>query len=211
MFQFRLWGTKEYPYIVMLNNALPERNMGFEVSLIDIQHNNYMQKAYHIRKIVSVPDEEEWTATIPVEEYPELAKRAVLVVGPLQDFWYQCAKHYHQNNLFCNNTKTAHTALETKIKEAHDTRKYAYWLLVFPKGSELENIIFSADEIDIKREENHMEAPIKVYDEEDELVDGTLLGLDVSWRVALRGRTKIRTPAKKKKTRYGRTDHDLLG
>ena len=49
---FKMDGSEEYPYIVIVNTERPEANFGFEVSLVPgIEVRGYVRTAYHIRKV----------------------------------------------------------------------------------------------------------------------------------------------------------------
>ena len=49
---FKMDGSKDYPYIVIVNDERPEANYGFEVSLVPgIEVRGYVRTAYHIRKV----------------------------------------------------------------------------------------------------------------------------------------------------------------
>ena len=195
-------GTFAYPYIVVLNLDKPERNWGFEVSLVrNIEHRNFTRDAYHIRKTSTLSQEADWNAYVPLKQYPALAGRAVLIRGPSQDFWHQKASRYHQE-MKCDKTKTVHETLETQI--SNDTnRRYSFWLLVFPKGTELENHILSDDAVNVKKHYNDLVESVKLNEGEDDEEEVELLGLDIYWRIATKGGEMIRSPdAVKRKSRF---------
>ena len=197
-------GSSDYPYILIANLDKPEANWGFEVSLVKgIEYRNFTRDAFHIRKVTNVTQEGQWDATIPIEKYPTLAQRSVLIRGPSQDFWHRSADRYHQLG-FCDKTKTVHEALETQI-ENDPSRLYSHWLIVLPQGTELENHILSDDAKHVKKMTNDLVATIKLNEgDEHEEEEVELLGLDVYWRIAIKGGEMLRSPERNlpKKKRF---------
>jgi hypothetical protein len=58
--QFKMDGSSEYPYIIIVNHAKPEANWGFEVSLVQqIEHQHFTRDIYHIRKETGLSQENE--------------------------------------------------------------------------------------------------------------------------------------------------------
>ncbi len=188
---FKQDGSEENPYIIIVDLQRPESNWGFEVSEVDgIEHRDYKRDIFHIRKVITLGQEELWSASIPIEKYPGLAKRSVLLSGPSQDFWHASHERYHQVD-FCEDTKTVHETLETDI-EGDLKRKVSYWLLVFPEGTQLENHILSDDAVHVRKEVNEMVDDVVFEEgtEEEETVE--ILGTDIYWRIAKSGGTRIR-------------------
>ena len=216
---FKMDGSEDHPYIVIVNKERPEANLGFEVSLVaGIEHRGYVRTAYHIRKVrkslvvveqrnwasshltscpastqtTCVTQEDDWEAIIPRDKYPSLSKRAVLIRGPSQNFWHKSSTRYHQDG-FCDKTRQVHEVLEAKIAETV-TRRYSWWLIVLPDGTELENHIMSDDAVHVKKVAMDLEETMKKYDEDDIEEEFTLVGMDVYWRIALKGGDMLRTP-----------------
>jgi hypothetical protein len=144
-------GSADFPYVIIADPSKPEANNGFEVSLVKgVEFRNFTRSVYYIRRTTAVPQVDEWSAMIPLKKYPSLAKRAVLIRGPSQDFWNQKASRYHQNQ-FCDKTKVVHQTLETQIS-GEPTCKISYWLIVLPSDTVLENHILSDDAEHVKTE-----------------------------------------------------------
>ena len=180
----RVNGSLEYPYIQHVNVDWPERNNGFEVSFVpSIVHRGYDRAAFVIRKVVALPQNDEWTAIVPHKRFPSLASRSILIRGPSQDFWHESAERYHANtaNIDCENTKKVHTALETAISK-DENRKYSYWLVVFPEDVVLENYVFSDDDTHITKHTNDMADEFKNDDD-----DLDIYGMSIYWRIAVSG------------------------
>jgi hypothetical protein len=184
----QLEGTEEFPFIIIANIEKPERNHGFEISLVpNIEVNGFTRDSFHIRKVTSPPQANDWSATIPKKKFPSLAHRAILIRGPSQDYWHQDANRYHKDNLMeCAVTKRTHEALQTAITD-DGKRAFAYWLIVFPEHILLENHIWSGDSTNIKKDINDMQDKFLNVDE-----NINILGIDVYWRVAISGGEKIR-------------------
>lgn len=198
-------GSADYPYIIIVDTSKPEANWGFEVSFVhNVEVLNFHRDIYHIRKVTGVEQAEEWTATIPSKKYPALANRAVLIRGPSQDYWHQDAKRYHQpqeDKVICEPTKKAHMVLQTNINESKD-RLYSHWLLVFPQGTEMENFVMSHDAYHVMRNSFELYSAIESWDPEkkkSEFLD--LLGMDVHWRIAVKGGEMISSPSVTEKTK----------
>lgn len=187
---FKQDGSPDYPFIVIVNPDRPECNWGFEVQLVEnIEHRNFNRSVYYIRHVTGVGQEFDWEATIPKDKYPELAGRVVEFRKPSQHFFHQTAERYHQEKHPCQATKNAHSSLQTSIKqEPH--RAYAYWLLVFPRGTKLENYTFSDDAVIVKTGNKNLIDDYTYPDGEEVEVTG----VGVFWRIALAGGTMISSP-----------------
>jgi hypothetical protein len=187
-------GSENNPYIIIVDPDKPEANWGFEVSFVpQIEHRNFSRDIYHIRKVIGVSQEDEWIATIPTKKFPTLASRAVLVRGPSQDFWHQDAERYHQTP-FCDQTKKVHETLQTNL-EANKDRLFSFWLLVFPVGTEMENFVLSDDAVHVKKSTLDLVGSYSFVDDRNKTQEVELLGVDVHWRIAVRGGEMIRSPS----------------
>jgi len=177
-------GSFEYPNIQIFNFDNAEKNDGFKISLVPlVTHKGFDRKAFHIRRVVSGPQVDDWKATIPHDRFPALAERCVLIRGPSQDFWHQSPDRYHSDkeNIDCDQTKKIHQMLQQAIQQ-DDKRKYMWWLLVFPKGVHLENHVFSDDATIVKKHLNDLYATIR--DDGDKI---DLCGMDIYWKIAIKG------------------------
>jgi hypothetical protein len=198
---FKMDGSSDHPYIIIVDLNKPEANWGFEVSFVQqIEHRNFSRDIYHIRKVTGVPQDGEWEATIPFKKYPSLANRAVLIRGPSQDYWHQDPERYHAES-FCEQTKKAHESLQTHL-DANKERLYSNWLLVFPEGTQLENHILSDDASHVKKGTLDLVGSYQFLDDKSKMQDVELFGMDVHWRVAVKGGEMIRSPNAPKKKRF---------
>jgi hypothetical protein len=190
-------GTHEYPYIIIVNEECAERNRGFDITLVpEIEHRGFTRNAFHIRKTVSVAHAELLEAYIPTVKYPTLADRAVMIRGPSQDFWNQDAERYHANTetINCPPTKKKHSAIQQAIG-VDVSRQLEHTLLVFKRGTKLENHVFSDDAVYVDNVVvNDMTATIKNGDDDLEV-----LGTTVFWQIAVAGGSKLASGKPKKK------------
>ena len=76
-------------------------------------------------------------------DYFELKDRAVLVKGPCQNSAFFELDNYHRRN-WSAGTKNCHVNAVKGIMESPE-RQYQYWLIVFPIGVILDNVILSGD------------------------------------------------------------------
>jgi hypothetical protein len=187
-------GTRERPYITMVNTKFPERNREFHVVLIrNIKHKKHTRRMYHIRTSCDIPDYEQWEATIPDfsdSTPPVLLNRVVLIKGPSRAFWLRDMDRYNRK-VACGITREELEAAEVGIEE-DTTRAEAFYLLVFPQGVVLDNTIFSNDETDIERFDNDMKT------EAGDTPFGTVLcGMAVWWRIAKAGGCKVEKAKKR--------------
>jgi hypothetical protein len=191
-------GSVDYPYIIHVDQSKPEANWGFDVVFVqNVEVRNFQRDVFHIRKVTGVEQAEEWSAIIPSKKYPTLANRAVLISGPSQDYWHQDAQRYHQppsDKKVCEPTKKAHMVLQTNIHDSKD-RMYSHWLLVFPPGTEMENHVMSDDAVHVKSEVFELYSQFETFDPEKKKSDTLdLYGLDVHWRIAVKGGQMLSSP-----------------
>jgi hypothetical protein len=193
-------GTKERPYVIIADPERPESCRGFEVALIpNIKVGNYVRSVFHIRHVTTQGMEDEWTATIPHEDYPTLANRSVLIRGPSQELWHRRPDLYHEE-AFCAHTALIHETQQTSIKQSI-VRLYSYWLLVLPKGTVLENYIISNDSINVTTCTQEMTKAFETEDENGNTQLETLYGMDVYWRIAVAGGSMVSDPGSATKKR----------
>lgn len=193
-------GTKERPYIIIADPERPESCNGFEVALIpNITVGNYVRSVYHIRHVTTQGMESDWSATIPHEEFPTLANRAVLIRGPSQELWHRRPDLYHEEK-FCAQTAIIHEAQQTAIKQSI-VRLYSYWLLILPRGTILENYIISHDSINVTTGTQEMTKAFEAEDESGKPQLETLYGMDVFWRIAIAGGSMVTDPGSAAKKR----------
>ena len=199
-------GTLHLPFIVNINPDKPTTNWGFEAQQVSsIAYNNYMRNVYHIRKSVQMKQANDWTAYVPLEAYPTLAHRCIMIRGPCQDYWHASAALYHQNKKrMCEVTKKAHEVLETKLKKSPELH-FHHWLLVFPEDKYLVNTVMSNDPVDVLRTINGLtdHGILEEGKPNEEHVE--IFGTDIFWRIALAGGDQIHSPDKTETgDRYGR-------
>ena len=199
--QFKMDGTADFPYIIMVDPNNAERNFGFEVSYVQkIEFQNFTRDIFHIRKVIGVDQDGAWAATIPTKKYPDLANRAVLIRGPSQDYWHKSSERYHMDS-FCDRTKLVHESLETMISTNID-RQYSHWLLVFPEETQLENHIISGDSVHVTKGTVDLVGSFEICDDKGKTQVIENYGMDVHWRIAVQGGEMIRSPdASNKKTK----------
>jgi hypothetical protein len=185
---FKMDGSDDYPYIIIVDPNKPEANWGFEVSLVpQVEFKHFTRDIYHIRKVVGQTQIALWEARIPTEKYPHLARRAVLIKGPSQDYWHQDAMRYHAE-MKCDRTRIVHQTLQTSIA-GNPARMRSTWLLVFPPTTQFENHVLSGDANYVLKETLDLYGSIWEGNEEIQL-----LGTDVHWRIALKGGEMICSP-----------------
>jgi hypothetical protein len=190
-------GTSDYPFLWIVNHEYPERNNGFDIHLVpEIEHRGHTRAGFDIRLTVPVANSNEWEGFIPSAKYPTMAKRAVMIRGPSQDSFIQDTERYHKdkNTIDCEPTKKKHLATEQAIKD-DPSRQLVHTLLIFKKGTNLENHVFSDDAIDITVQVNDMIASVDNGDGESLEVMGTTL----FWRIAVAGGSKLAAAKKGKK------------
>jgi hypothetical protein len=143
-------GSRSNPYIIRVDTNFPERHREFDVEYVDrIQHGEYVRQGYHIRANVSVADAGLFEATMFTGN--GLNDRAMLIKGPCRSSWHSQVDEYHRRSGFCENTKEKHANTKDVIK-TDESRWFHYWLLIFPVGIVLDNVILSGDPIHITME-----------------------------------------------------------
>jgi hypothetical protein len=177
-------GTKENPFFVPINPEFPERNVaGFFVQHVEkMRYGRYERNGYHIR-IMCDPSYELWQGSIPEDFDNELAERVVQVRRPSVPEPMKDNEHYHRKSTTCDRTKDAHESTLNDIGN-DENRQWLYFWLVFPKGTVLDNRVFSAD---------------------DNVVETVPLGLTVKsvstmsayWRIGEKGGKRINSAAGK--------------
>jgi hypothetical protein len=195
-------GTLEYPFIHIVNMEYPERNRGFDIVLVnDIEHQGFTRDGFHIRKAVAVMDSTRWEAFVPYTKFPTLAHRALMFVGPSQDYWHRNTALYHEDNVDCKPTQKKHSTTQKAIKN-NPLRQLEHTLMVFGEGVHFENHIFSNDAKKVAVVPNEMCTSIDNGGEELELD-----GISLFWRIAIAGgdeldtdETKVKFFSKKKRS-----------
>jgi hypothetical protein len=133
-------------------------------------------------------DVKDWEAFIPSARYATLATRAVMIRGPSQDFFIQDTERYQadKDNIDCEPTKKKHSATKQAIKD-DPSLQLQHTLLIFKKGINLENHVFSDDAVYIMAEVNDMVATI----DKDHGEDLEIMGTALFWRIAVAGGSKL--------------------
>jgi len=169
-------GSRDNPYIINVNVTNPEGNREFDIQEVDkILHNNWARQGFHIRTHIGVHDKKYWNATM-YRERPELEDRAILVTGRCRPSVYDEIDEYHRKQYSCQATKTKHRNTAGEIKQ-DPGRLFKHWLLIFPEGIVLDNVIISGD---------HRDILMKSIGVKEKKEDNTSCTLFVNWVVALR-------------------------
>lgn len=140
-------GTRQQPWIVEVNVQYPERNNGFRIEFVDqLVHGPHIRSGFHIRKKISAPDIDNWSAYVPEGHWPaKYNNRLVMVQGPSMDWCDRAANENEADNNKCKTTINALRATSNEIEEDPD-RHWQFWILVFPANIVLNNQIFSDDD-----------------------------------------------------------------
>ena len=83
-------GDKLLPYLTFVDPKKPEASRDFEVIFVEgIQHQNHVRNGYHIQRVISPPEIDNWHMTVP-KKLPrflrDYQKRVLLVKGPSRNF-----------------------------------------------------------------------------------------------------------------------------
>jgi hypothetical protein len=152
-------GTRKNPYVVKVDPNHPERHFIFDIErVVNMVHNAHEYNGYHVRVSIACPDFEIWEATIPAtslpKKYRDFAKRAIVIKGPARSYWLSNVAMYHskltKSGADCPETKRRHTHTALAISK-DPPRKDAYWLLLWPKGTVLDNQILSSHATELKK------------------------------------------------------------
>jgi hypothetical protein len=175
----------------------PERNAEFDIQYVEqMSHGVYERKGFHIRKTVVTFDWDSYEASIPSNYRPELSRRLILIKGPSRSFWEKDSELYHESGMVgCDMTRKAHNATEILVNKDYP-RQWQYWLLVFPKGTILDNQIFSEDEEIIPMESNPLMSDGKYND-----FGKDIRGMVIFWCIAVAGGRKVENSSNKKKNK----------
>ena len=135
-------GSKENPHKIHVNPRYPERHQEFDIQEVNaIEHNRWIRKGFHIRTDIGLKDKEHWRAwMVDIAGYKN---RAIMVKGRSRKSFYDENGSYHRRN-FCRSTRRQHCNTTQDIKD-HEDRWYTYWVLLFPPGVMLDNVIISGD------------------------------------------------------------------
>jgi hypothetical protein len=137
------------PRVILVDSTHPERNADFDIQYVrGIEHEGYKRNGFHIRITIAPLDRDIWSATMYTDN-PTLANRAILVKGPSRSSWYKEFESFSKK-IQCDATAEYHEETVGKIDRDED-RQFAYWLLVFPEGTFLDNVILSGDQINVKK------------------------------------------------------------
>ena len=75
-------------------------------------------------------DSTQWGAFVPYDKFPTLSHRALMFVGPSQDFWHRNTTLYHEDNVDCKQTQKKHSTTQKAIKN-NPLRQLEHTLMVF--------------------------------------------------------------------------------
>jgi hypothetical protein len=194
---FQQVGTKEQPFIVMVNYEYPERSSPlWTISRLEkVEHINHQYQGFGIRCSIDVPDYLEYEAFIPdPREFQSLLSlygRIIMIRGPSVPFWLRDDDRYHsdKSKIDCAATKTAHEMETTARKEAGESRLHSYHLLVFKPGTVLDNSIFSSNNTHVI---GHQLSQKMEANDAKNVFKQKVQGMTLWWRIAEAGGTKIR-------------------
>ena len=143
-------GSEERPFTFIVNPDRPESHWGlFEFIFVEkVSQNGYKSNIYHIRTCVPIQDAYAWTAWIPKEKFPNMWPRLIMFRGPSQPFWFREHKPYCEKLEPCRPTTKKLKTLAASIKGDY-ARQYHHFLAIFPKGTKLENHLFSSNPINV--------------------------------------------------------------
>ena len=146
-------GTRQHPWIVMVNIMQPESHWEFDVQFVlNIKFGKYHRNGFHIRLSCKLQDYDKYEATIPIpvggsSNYAvEYQKCLVLIQGPSRSAWLVDLDAYHATGKTkvsddSDATKLANSATQFAIKKDAEQMD-CFWILVFPPDIALDNQIF---------------------------------------------------------------------
>lgn len=176
-------GTKDKPWIVIVNLGHPERNREFDIEFVQgMKAGTHQYNGYHIRMAVDPNDVMRYKAHLPIGSdinrgLRDILKRSVIVKGPSNPSWLRNSELYHKKSA-CDITKRAHKGTELEISR-DPKRKDQYWLLIFPRSTVLDNQVFSGHPTDLKRNV----VPMEIKGSSNEF-GKTIYGLAIYWVIA---------------------------
>jgi hypothetical protein len=181
-------GTRRNPYVVKVDPNHPERHFVFDIErVVNMVHDAHEYNGYHVRVSIACPDFEIWEAMIPAtsslpKKYRDFAKRAIVIKGPARSYWLSDVAMYHskltKEGADCPETKRRHTHTALAISK-DPPRKDAYWLLLWPKGTVLDNQILSNKATELKKGILGMDV-----DALTNPLGKHLYGMAIYWRIA---------------------------
>jgi hypothetical protein len=188
-------GTRERPWIVPTNPEYPEQNVaGFFVQPVEkMTHGRYERNDFHIRTGGDT-NFKKWLATIPQNVDPFLEDLVVQFCKPSVSPFFKKNKRYHQE-IDCVATKNANNDTMIAINEVEE-RKWLYIWLVFPKGTVLDNHVFSYDNKIVQMEGHGLAIPKEEIDDD---LEEDFKGVGLYWRIAKKGGRCIADPSGKSK------------
>jgi hypothetical protein len=188
-------GTKNRPYITMVNCLCPEKNGPFDITCFEeLEHNDRDRNGFHVRRSIDPQDMDAWGASIPsAVVFPwlvPLTGRVLFIKGPSRSFWIRDFKRYHNGRkpINCQVTGKFHEKSDTAIA-SDPNRETSYFLLVFPPDTVLDNYCFSNDHFVVQKNKNPMKLEANDI---DNAFKKDVLGMTIWWRIAVAGGTLIR-------------------
>ena len=185
-------GTLQNPHITVVDTDFPEQHRIFDITKVEIEHRNYDYTGYHIRLAPDLPHFDSWNIYVPdYDTYPWLEAlfgRILIVKGPSRSYWLGDSETYHKK-IACAASKKAHEAVEAAIKDDAN-RQISHHVMVWKKGTVLDNTILSEDNFEVAKNHNGMKLE-KNHD--DNPYDRNIYGMTNYWTIVEKGGKRVRS------------------
>jgi hypothetical protein len=142
-------GTKQDPMIIIVDKNFHEHHREFFIHhLPSFVHEGYSREGWKVWISTYWRDRKLWSMMIYQSTHVDLANRSVMVKGPSRPCWAGMDAKWKEK-LNCTAT-TQQCAAATKAVQQDESRHFKYWLIVFPEGTHLDNVILSGDPFKVK-------------------------------------------------------------
>jgi hypothetical protein len=142
-------GTKQDPVIIIVDKDFPELHRGFFIHhLPSFVHEGYSREGWKVWISTYWRDRKLWSMMTYQSTNVDLANRSVIVKGPSRPCWAGMDAEWREK-LDCTAT-TQQCVATTKAIQQDESRHFKYWLIVFPEGTHLDNVILSGDPFKVK-------------------------------------------------------------
>ena len=115
-----------------------------------ILHGGWSRKGIVVRKEIDIPDVTEWQASMYRSAPYDKKDQAVLIQGLKRSSNYENWEAFNRRVGHCASLKEMMRNTSVALVSDQD-RKIGYYLLVFPEGIELDNVIISGDRNEIEK------------------------------------------------------------